>query len=185
MLSADQSPEQRWQAWLRGLLGHTRLTIGTRAAAFAPLRDLGLIICTDDANRNYLDQHAPYPHAREVSLLRSTIEDTELFFVSTDRSAEVQRLVEIGWLADITPTGPARRHSAPSSSSPTKTATPWPGSASPAGHGRSCAPPCDRDRATAESPGPCSSRCPAPGTTPCSPAPAVRKSLAARAVRRR
>ncbi|MGC3021085.1 MULTISPECIES: primosomal protein N' [unclassified Brevibacterium] len=113
VLSADQSPEQRWQAWLRGLLGHTRLTIGTRAAAFAPLRDLGLIICTDDANRNYLDQHAPYPHAREVSLLRSTIEDTELFFVSTDRSAEVQRLVEIGWLADITPTGPARRHSAP------------------------------------------------------------------------
>ena len=113
VLSADQSPEQRWQAWLRGLLGHTRVTIGTRAAAFAPVAELGLIICTDDANRNYLDQHAPYPHAREVSLLRSTIEDTELLFVSTDRSAEVQRLVETGWLADITPTGPARRHAAP------------------------------------------------------------------------
>jgi primosomal protein N' (replication factor Y) len=113
VLSADQSPEQRWQSWLRGLFGHTRITIGTRAAAFAPVKDLGLIICTDDANRNYLDQHAPYPHAREISLLRSTIEDTELLFVSTDRSAEVQRLVEIGWLADITPTGPARRHGAP------------------------------------------------------------------------
>src|SRR5699024_1982249 len=62
VLSADQSPEQRWQAWLRGLLGHTRVTIGTRAAAFAPVAELGLIICTDDANRNYLDQHAPYPH---------------------------------------------------------------------------------------------------------------------------
>lgn len=113
VLSADQSPELRWQAWLRGLLGHTRITIGTRAAAFAPVADLGLIICTDDANLNYLDQHAPYPHAREVCLLRSTIEDTELLFVSTDRSAEVQRLVEIGWLADVTPVGPARRHAAP------------------------------------------------------------------------
>lgn len=113
VLSADQSPEQRWQAWLRGLLGHTRITIGTRAAAFAPVRGLGLIICTDDSNRNYLDQHAPYPHAREISLLRSTIEDTELLFVSTDRSAEVQRLVEIGWLSDLTPIGPARRHAAP------------------------------------------------------------------------
>ncbi|MCU4297948.1 primosomal protein N' [Brevibacterium permense] len=113
VLSADQSPELRWQAWLRGLLGHTRITIGTRAAAFAPVADLGLIICTDDANLNYLDQHAPYPHAREVCLLRSTIEDTELLFVSTDRSAEVQRLVEIGWLADFTPVGPARRHAAP------------------------------------------------------------------------
>ncbi|WP_209324816.1 primosomal protein N' [Brevibacterium renqingii] len=113
VLSADQPPEQRWQSWLRGLLGHTRVTIGTRAAAFAPMTELGLIICTDDANRNYLDQHAPYPHAREVSLLRSTIEDTELLFVSTERSAEVQRLAEIGWLADITPTGPARRNAAP------------------------------------------------------------------------
>ncbi|MGO3181119.1 MAG: primosomal protein N', partial [Brevibacterium linens] len=113
VLSAETSPELRWQAWLRGLLGHTRITIGTRAAAFAPVADLGLIICTDDANLNYLDQHAPYPHAREVCLLRSTIEDTELLFVSTDRSAEVQRLVEIGWLADVTPVGPARRHAAP------------------------------------------------------------------------
>lgn len=113
VLSADQSPEQRWKAWLRGLLGHTRMTIGTRAAAFAPIPDLGLIICFDDSNANYLDQHAPYPHAREVCLLRSTIEDTGLLFASTDRSAEIQRLVEVGWLRDATPTGPDRREGAP------------------------------------------------------------------------
>lgn len=113
VLSADQSPEQRWKAWLRGLLGHTRVTIGTRAAAFAPVAGLGLIICFDDSNSNYLDQHAPYPHAREVCLLRSTIEATGLLFVSTDRSAEIQRLVEVGWLRDATPTGPERREGAP------------------------------------------------------------------------
>ncbi|SMX74274.1 replication restart DNA helicase PriA [Brevibacterium sp. 239c] len=113
VLSADQSPEQRWKAWLRGLLGHTRVTIGTRAAAFAPVEGLGLIICFDDSNSNYLDQHAPYPHAREVCLLRSTIDSTGLLFVSTDRSAEIQRLVEVGWLHDATPTGPERREGAP------------------------------------------------------------------------
>lgn len=113
VLSADQSPEQRWKAWLRGLLGPTRVTIGTRAAAFAPVAGLGLIICFDDSNSNYLDQHAPYPHAREVCLLRSTIEGTGLLFVSTDRSAEIQRLVEVGWLRDATPTGPERREGAP------------------------------------------------------------------------
>ncbi|HCG57335.1 MULTISPECIES: primosomal protein N' [Brevibacterium] len=113
VLSADQSPEQRWTAWLRGLLGHTRVTIGTRAAAFAPVADLGLIICFDDSNSNYLDQHAPYPHAREVCLLRSTIDTTGLLFVSTDRSAEIQRLVEVGWLHDATPIGPERREGAP------------------------------------------------------------------------
>lgn len=113
VLSADQSPEQRWKAWLSGLLGHTRVTIGTRAAAFAPVVGLGLIICFDDSNSNYLDQHAPYPHAREVCLLRSTIETTGLLFVSTDRSAEIQRLVEVGWMHDATPTGPERREGAP------------------------------------------------------------------------
>ncbi|QQB13708.1 primosomal protein N' [Brevibacterium casei] len=112
-LHADQSPEQRWAAWLRGLLGDTRLIIGTRAAAFAPLADLGVIICLDDANQNYLDQHAPYPHAREVSLLRSNLEETGLLFASTDRSAEVERLVEIGWLRDISPAAAARRSSSP------------------------------------------------------------------------
>ena len=113
VLSADQSPEHRWKSWLQGLLGHTRLMIGTRAAAFAPMHDLGLIICTDDSNSNYLDQHAPYPHAREVSLLRSAIESTGLLFLSTDRSPEVQRLVEIGWLRDFSPTGPDRRGGSP------------------------------------------------------------------------
>lgn len=113
VLSADQSPEQRWKSWLQGLLGHTKLMIGTRAAAFAPMHDLGLIICTDDSNSNYLDQHAPYPHAREVSLLRSANESTGLLFVSTDRGPEIQRLVEIGWLRDFSPNGPDRRGGSP------------------------------------------------------------------------
>ncbi|WP_309130143.1 primosomal protein N' [Brevibacterium sp.] len=113
VLNADQSPAQRWTAWLRGLLGRSRLMIGTRAAAFAPLNDLGLIICLDDTNSNYLDQHAPYPHAREVCLLRSAQEETGLLFVSADRSPEVQRLSEIGWLRDVSPTGPQRRSGAP------------------------------------------------------------------------
>src|SRR5699024_11887319 len=72
-----------------------------------------LFFCSAAAIRPSLDHHPPCPPAREASLLRSTIADTDLLFVSPDRSAEVQRLVETGWLADITPTGPARRHAAP------------------------------------------------------------------------
>src|SRR5699024_1858176 len=156
------------------------VTIGTRAAAFAPVAELGLIICTDDANRNYLDQHAPYPHAREVSLLRSTIEDTELLFVSTDRSAEVQRLVETGWLADITPTGAARR---PRSSVHMRSGIPLPGSGSPAVPGRSCAPDCGRAPATEAYRARSSPKCPDPGTIRSSPAPGARRSLAPPAAR--
>src|SRR5699024_7261975 len=40
-LSADQGPQARWSAWVRAHAGGARLVIGTRAAALAPLSDLG------------------------------------------------------------------------------------------------------------------------------------------------
>ena len=42
-LTADQGPQARYTAWLKVLRGHVRCVVGTRAAAFAPLRDLGLV----------------------------------------------------------------------------------------------------------------------------------------------
>ena len=42
-LTADQGPQARYTAWLKVLRGHVRCVIGTRAAAFAPVRDLGLL----------------------------------------------------------------------------------------------------------------------------------------------
>lgn len=113
ILSADQSPAERWTTWLRARLGRARIVIGTRAAAFVPLPDLGLIICLEDSSTHYLDQHAPYPHAREVCLLRSTQENTGMMFLSTDRSPEIQRLVDIGWLQETSPARAARRSGAP------------------------------------------------------------------------
>ena len=72
-----------------------------------------------------------------------------------------------------------------SSSSPTKSGTPSPGSASPAGPGRSCARHCARVPATGECPVPCSCRCRGPATIRSSPAPGARKSPAARNAKRR
>lgn len=113
VLNSDQSPADRWTNWLRGHLGDASLLIGTRAACFAPLPDLGLIICLEDENQNYLDQHAPYPHAREVCLLRSNLQNTGLLFLSSSRSPEIQRLCEIGWLAEASPDPARRRAGAP------------------------------------------------------------------------
>ncbi|MFB9776758.1 primosomal protein N' [Brevibacterium otitidis] len=100
-LSADQGQSARWSAWVRALQGTGRLIIGTRAAAFAPADDIRLIICLDDGDENYLDQHAPYPHARQVLLSRIQHTGAAALFLDYNRTVEIQRLVRIGWMGEI------------------------------------------------------------------------------------
>lgn len=112
-LSADQGQEERWDAWVSALTGRARLVIGTRAAAFAPLPDPGLIICSDDADDSYLEQRAPYPHAREVLLTRVQLEGSALLLLDYGRSTETQHLVDSGWVGDILAPRELRRQAAP------------------------------------------------------------------------
>lgn len=49
-LTADQGPQARYTAWLTASRGHVRCVVGTRAAAFAPVRDLGLVAWWDDGD---------------------------------------------------------------------------------------------------------------------------------------
>ena len=65
-LSAALGPEERYVRFLRGLRGEVSVVAGTRAAAFAPVRDLGLVVMWDDGDDLYAEPRAPYPHAREV-----------------------------------------------------------------------------------------------------------------------
>ena len=48
-----------------------RVVVGTRAAAFAPVHDLGLVAIWDDGDDLHAEPRAPYPHAREVLLMRA------------------------------------------------------------------------------------------------------------------
>ena len=45
--------------------------VGTRAAAFAPVHDLGLVAIWDDGDDLHAEPRAPYPHTRETLLLRA------------------------------------------------------------------------------------------------------------------
>lgn len=112
-LSADQGQEERWDAWVSALTGRARLVIGTRAAAFAPLPDPGLILCSDDSDDSYLEQRAPYPHAREVLLTRVQLEGSALLLLDYGRSTETQHLVDSGWVGDIVAPRELRRQAAP------------------------------------------------------------------------
>ena len=71
MLAADSGPAKRYRAFLAISRGTARVVIGTRAAAFAPVRDLGLVAIWDDGDDLHDEPRAPYPHAREVLLMRA------------------------------------------------------------------------------------------------------------------
>ncbi|MGO1653622.1 MAG: primosomal protein N' [Brevibacterium yomogidense] len=112
-LSADQGPQARWSAWVRAHGGAARLVIGTRAAAFAPLDDLGLVLLMDDGSDHFAEQRAPYPHAREVCLVRVRQTGAALLLLDHARTVEVQRLVETGWVGSIDMAREDRRATAP------------------------------------------------------------------------
>src|SRR5690606_37277116 len=100
-LTAELGPAERYRRWLSVLRGHVRVVVGTRAAMFAPVRDLGLVVLWDDGDDVHSDPHAPYPHARTVLSLRAHYSRSAVLIGSHTRTAESALLVESGWAHPI------------------------------------------------------------------------------------
>lgn len=117
-LSAGLGPAARYRRWLAVLRGPARVVVGTRSAVFAPAVDLGLIAIWDDGDDTYAEPRAPYPHAREVAMLRA--HDTGAAFVAAGfaRTAEIQAIVESGWAHDLLADRATLRAAAPRISAP-------------------------------------------------------------------
>lgn len=77
------------------------INYGLRGAAFAPANDLGLIAIWDDGDDSHVEQTAPYWNAREVLLQRAELEKTRMVIASHSPSAEVIRLIDIGYAKHI------------------------------------------------------------------------------------
>lgn len=100
-LAADLGPAERYRRYLKLSRGEVRVAAGTRAAAFAPVRDLALAAVFDDGDDLLAEPRAPYPHTREVLMLRSAGEQCALLVGGFARTAEAQLLVESGWARPI------------------------------------------------------------------------------------
>ncbi|MEE1929038.1 primosomal protein N' [Streptomyces sp. TRM 70351] len=113
LLTADAGPEARYRRWLAVSRGTVRAVVGTRAAMFAPVHDLGLVALWDDGDAAHRDDHAPQPHAREVLLLRAARERAALLMGGHTRTAEGARLVETEWARPVTAARETVRAAAP------------------------------------------------------------------------
>jgi primosomal protein N' (replication factor Y) (superfamily II helicase) len=103
-LSAGLGPAQRYRRWLSVLRGGARIVIGTRSAAFAPVANLGLVMVWDDGDDSLAEPRAPYPHAREVGMLRAHQLRCASLIGGYARTAEAQALVRSGWAHDLVAT---------------------------------------------------------------------------------
>ncbi|MFF8728673.1 primosomal protein N' [Streptomyces sp. NPDC015171] len=97
LLTADAGPEKRYAQWLAVRRGSVRAVVGTRAAMFAPVADLGLVAIWDDGDDSHSEQHAPQPHARDVLLLRAALDKCAFLLGSRSCTVEAAQLVESGW----------------------------------------------------------------------------------------
>jgi primosomal protein N' (replication factor Y) len=112
-LSAGLGPAARYRRWLAALRGSARLVIGTRSAVFAPVTDLGLVMVWDDGDDTLAEPRAPYPHAREVAMLRAHQLRCAALIGGYARTAEAHALVRSGWAHDVVAPRPVVRACSP------------------------------------------------------------------------
>ena len=102
-LAADLGPAERYRRFLAIRRGDVRIVAGTRAAVFAPVADLGLVAVFDDGDDLLAEPRAPYPHAREVLMMRSAAGSCALLVGGFARTAEAQLMLDSGWAHPVTP----------------------------------------------------------------------------------
>jgi primosomal protein N' (replication factor Y) len=102
-LTADAGPSARYRDFLALARGARKVVVGTRAAAFAPVHDLGLVAIWDDGDDLHAEPRAPYPHAREVLLMRADAQGAAALVGGFGRTVEAEYLLRTGWARAIAP----------------------------------------------------------------------------------
>ncbi len=112
-LSADLGPAERYRRWLAVRRGLVQVVAGTRAAMFAPVAELGLVVLWDDGDDLHAEPRAPYPNAREVLALRAHRTGAAALIGGFARTAELTQLVAGGWARPLAGRPEALRQAAP------------------------------------------------------------------------
>jgi primosomal protein N' (replication factor Y) (superfamily II helicase) len=103
VLTADLGPQERYRRFLAISRGDVSIVVGTRAAAFAPVRDLGLVVVWDDGDDLHAEPRAPYPHVRDVLVMRAHLARVAAVIGGHATTAEGARLVSSGWAKLVAP----------------------------------------------------------------------------------
>ncbi len=112
-LAGGLGPQARYRRWVTALAGPPCIVAGNRSAVFTPVARLGLVAVWDDGDDLLAEPRSPYPHAREVGLLRADGAGAGFLLGGHARTAEAQSLVDHGWARDLLAPRPAVREAGP------------------------------------------------------------------------
>ena len=102
-LHSELAPADRYRSFLECLETVPRVVIGTRHAVYAPVHNLAGIVVVDDSNESHGEPLAPYPHTRDIALIRGSLEGCAVVFASLVPSLSVTRWVEQGHVKALAP----------------------------------------------------------------------------------
>jgi primosomal protein N' (replication factor Y) (superfamily II helicase) len=90
------SKRARYRTWLEiGATHGARVVVGTRAALFAPVRDLGLVYVAREQHSLHREERSPSYHARDVAVARARIEGAVAVLASPMPSLEAQAIPHV------------------------------------------------------------------------------------------
>ena len=112
-LAAQLGPAERYRRWLAVRRGRVGVVAGTRSAMFAPVARLGLVAIWDDGDDLHAEPRAPYPHARDVLMLRAHRCGAAALLGGFARTAEAAHLMAMGWARALAADRPTVRQHAP------------------------------------------------------------------------
>ncbi|HVB43300.1 MAG TPA: primosomal protein N' [Streptosporangiaceae bacterium] len=112
-LAAQLGPAERYRRWLAVLRGQVRIVAGTRSAMFAPVARLGLVVIWDDGDDLHAEPRAPYPHARDVLLIRAHRSGAAVLLGGFALTAAAAHLMASGWAKPLAASRPTVRRYAP------------------------------------------------------------------------
>ena len=101
VLSADLGPAERYRRWLAAARGEAVVVAGLRSAALAPVARLGLVVLWDEGDDLLAEPRAPYPHARDVLVLRAHRAGAAALTGGFARTAEAELLIAGGWARQL------------------------------------------------------------------------------------
>ena len=88
VLHSELGAGERHDQWWRIRERETRVVIGARSAVFAPIDELGLIVVDEEHEATYKQDESPRYHARDVAVMRATLEGVPVVLGSATPSVE-------------------------------------------------------------------------------------------------
>ncbi|WP_127848578.1 primosomal protein N' [Lacticaseibacillus hulanensis] len=87
---------EKFDEWRRIARGEAQVVVGARSAAFAPLRNIGVLIMDEEHEASYKQEDSPRYHARDVLLWRAKYHNAPVVLGSATPSLESRARAEKG-----------------------------------------------------------------------------------------